>query len=540
VTVSPAASATAGTRADSTLNISNATGTVLARVTLTGTVAAAGPGGGVGGSCPSSVNIALNKPASQSSTAFGGAASNGVNGVLEADFGVHTDEQFNPWWQVDLGQVSTVCQARIFNRVNPEFLNRARSIAILASDDGNTFRQVYRHDDSVWGAGGSPLSPQVAPFTGRYIRLRLEENRPLYLNLREIELYGFAGTSVHGGGGGGGGTTSAVTVSPSSLTFATAVAVGATSQPMMLTLNNTGTATANVTITVAGPFTAVPPALSIGAGSSSAIAVTFRPVVASPAQQTGTLQVNIGATVAVTVPLSGTAGSSTPTPTCQAAPANLVSFFPADGSGADIRGGNTANLTGGANYGTGQVGQAFQFNGTTGYAQVGNPANLRFTTGMTIEAWINLRGSTNGVLSAIATKWGQIFTDTPDSDSWGLWVNTTAAGGRQLFSALHFNGARETTLEGGAIPLNTWTHVAMTYDSAASRFRLYVNGQQTATIAGSGAIYPSNRNVTIGREDSFQTRYFNGLIDEVSFYSRELSAAEIQSVFSAGSNGKCK
>jgi hypothetical protein len=33
---------------------------------------------------------------------------------------------------------------------------------------------------------------------------------------------------------------------------------------------------------------------------------------------------------------------------------------------------------------------------------------------------------------------------------------------------------------------------------------------------------------------------FEGLIDEVEFYSRALSAAEIQAIFNAGSAGKCK
>jgi len=33
---------------------------------------------------------------------------------------------------------------------------------------------------------------------------------------------------------------------------------------------------------------------------------------------------------------------------------------------------------------------------------------------------------------------------------------------------------------------------------------------------------------------------FHGMIDEVSIYNRALSASEIQSVYYAGSSGKCK
>lgn len=161
-----------------------------------------GNGGNPGAACPSTTNIALGKPASQSSTAFNGPASAGNNGILEPDYGFHTGEEINPYWQVYLGQASTICQLRLFNRIDAGFIDRARSIGVQASDDGVTFRTVYSHDNSIWGAGGSPLAPAIAPFTARYVRLRLEANARLYFHLREVEIYGFAGAS--GGGSGGG------------------------------------------------------------------------------------------------------------------------------------------------------------------------------------------------------------------------------------------------------------------------------------------------------------------------------------------------
>jgi len=42
----------------------------------------------------------------------------------------------------------------------------------------------------------------------------------------------------------------------------------------------------------------------------------------------------------------------------------------------------------------------------------------------------------------------------------------------------------------------------------------------------------------IGAHPTFLSRYFDGLIDEVSLYSRALSQQEIQSIFLAGANGK--
>jgi len=109
-----------------------------------------------------------------------------------------------------------------------------------------------------------------------------------------------------------------------------------------------------------------------------------------------------------------------------------------------------------------------------------------------------------------------------------------------LFGAIHQTGGKEPHVEGGNIPLNAWTHVAMTFDSASGQFVAYVNGQAVNSLQSPGAIYATARNVFIGREDSFSPRPFNGLIDEVAVYNRALSAAEIQGIFNAGAAGKCK
>ncbi|MBI3211028.1 MAG: LamG domain-containing protein [Candidatus Solibacter usitatus] len=109
-----------------------------------------------------------------------------------------------------------------------------------------------------------------------------------------------------------------------------------------------------------------------------------------------------------------------------------------------------------------------------------------------------------------------------------------------VFGAVHQSGGREPHADGGTIPLNTWTHVAMTFDSATGLQVAYVNGRAVNSTTSVGAILSTSRNVLIGREDSTSPRYFNGLIDEVAIFNRALSAAEILSIFSAGTAGKCK
>ena len=76
-----------------------------------------------------------------------------------------------------------------------------------------------------------------------------------------------------------------------------------------------------------------------------------------------------------------------------------------------------------------------------------------------------------------------------------------------------------------ALPLNTWSHLAATYDGAI--LRLYVNGAQVSSQARTGPIVTSSGALRIGG-DTVWGEYFRGVIDEVRVYSRALTPAEIQ------------
>ena len=72
-----------------------------------------------------------------------------------------------------------------------------------------------------------------------------------------------------------------------------------------------------------------------------------------------------------------------------------------------------------------------------------------------------------------------------------------------------------------ALPLNTWSHLAATYDGAT--LRLYVNGVQVASQAVTAPIGTSTGALTIGG-DALYGQYFAGRIDEVRIYNTALSA----------------
>src|SRR5204863_1152478 len=75
------------------------------------------------------------------------------------------------------------------------------------------------------------------------------------------------------------------------------------------------------------------------------------------------------------------------------------------------------------------------------------------------------------------------------------------------------------------LSLNTWTHLAATYDS--SNLKFYVNSTLTSTLPLTGSINVSSGVLRIGG-DSIWGEYFNGMIDEIRVYNTALTAAQIQ------------
>jgi hypothetical protein len=136
-------------------------------------------------------DLALGKPASQSSLSQWSVptgAQGGVDGVKNGSFGFHTGLETNPWWQVDLGAVRSLDRVVVFNRQDC-CAERSRTIHVLLSDDGRSFRDVYTHDGTVFGGAwdGRPLVVGLHGVRARFVRLRLVATD--YLHLDEVEVY---------------------------------------------------------------------------------------------------------------------------------------------------------------------------------------------------------------------------------------------------------------------------------------------------------------------------------------------------------------
>src|SRR3989441_755782 len=205
-----------------------------------------------------------------------------------------------------------------------------------------------------------------------------------------------------------------------------------------------------------------------------------------------------------------------PSPASAQTPGLVAAYAFNEGSGttvADISGNNNNGTITAATWTTaGKFGNALAFNGTSALVTVPNAASLQLTTGMTLEAWV--------FPTATPTGWRAIVDKTVD----GYYLmastdqNRPAAGGTWV-------GGNQNTYGPSVVAVNTWTHLAATFDGAT--VRLFVNGVQVASQAQTTALASTTGTLQIGG-DSYPNEFFAGRIDEVRIYNRALSAAEIQ------------
>jgi hypothetical protein len=140
-----------------------------------------------GGGAKRETNLALNRPAKQSSIYDPSNPRDPLFGVDgNKGTGFHTALEDYPWWEVDLGALYSLTEIRLYNRQDC-CRERARTLKVLLSNDDRTWRMYYSHDGSVFGDDGRPLILPVNS-QSRYVRIQLNERN--YLHLAEVEIYG--------------------------------------------------------------------------------------------------------------------------------------------------------------------------------------------------------------------------------------------------------------------------------------------------------------------------------------------------------------
>jgi len=330
---------------------------------------------------------------------------------------------------------------------------------------------------------------------------------------------------------------------PTSINFGS-VLTGQVAQTTLV-LSNSGNATLNVTsMTTNNPrFTIVSPlgAFALNAGATQQVVLRFSP--ATNRTELGQLRiVSNDPDGDLLIALSGE-GTNIPAPPCAPVIAGLVSWWRAESNGQDYVGqnhGTPVNL----GYAAGRVGQGFKFQGGSNYVEVPDSLSLR-AAALTVDAWVKFDslasiwgGRPHSDHLIIRKEWqrggGLIF----DSFALGKLRSDVSEGDRFFLTLAHSNGTATIVTE-GVLPVatNQWYHVAASYDGTTAK--LYLDGVRRYTFAWGQKLYYDSTPWRFGSSGEWDDGQFQGVLDEVGFYNRALSDAEVTALYNAGISGRC-
>ena len=168
---------------------------------------------------------------------------------------------------------------------------------------------------------------------------------------------------------------------------------------------------------------------------------------------------------------------------------------------------------------------ALNFDGVNDRLTCGNNPSVQLSGALTLEAWIYPTAWQSQVWQ------GNIINKEQNSPDYGYMLRC-GDNGRLNFNL--GNGSwHEITTAANTLSLNTWQHVAATYDG--SMMRLYLNAVLVDSMSLSISFTSIAQNLTVGNWSNPGTdRCFSGSIDEARVWSMALSRSEILS----GMNGE--
>ncbi len=162
--------------------------------------------------------------------------------------------------------------------------------------------------------------------------------------------------------------------------------------------------------------------------------------------------------------------------------------------------------------------RAALFDGSTSYIEVANGTELNPDSAITIEAWVYPTGFNPTGTSSIVSK--------DSRSSYALKLNQS---GQVLFYPIGDPGSWVISKSSTHVPLNTWTHIAGTYDGITAS--IIIDGTLDTSIDYiRGPIAHNTESLFIGGENDpgVFLADFKGAMDEVRIWNRALSANTIR------------
>jgi hypothetical protein len=164
----------------------------------------------------------------------------------------------------------------------------------------------------------------------------------------------------------------------------------------------------------------------------------------------------------------------------------------------------------------GKIGNAVKLNGGGEYVNL--PTGIvNGLSDFTASAWVN---------PASNDTWARVFDFGTGTGTY-MFLTVNGGGAGLRFAITTGSGEQQLT-GGGQLPLNTWSHVAVTLSGSTGT--LYLNGTPVATNENM-TLHPSNLGNTnqnwIGRSQFAADPFLNSTVDDFNIYDHALSGTDI-------------
>ena len=183
----------------------------------------------------------------------------------------------------------------------------------------------------------------------------------------------------------------------------------------------------------------------------------------------------------------------------------------------DISGNNNdgtmVSMTTGA---TGKINEAFEFDGSASHITAGTVFNVN-TGDFSVSAWVKFDSLSGGVVAM------SDFSN-PTNNKWLVYTDQV-----DQIRFLTKDSSNNDVYSTSTINTGNWYHLVVT--RSGSTGKIYLNGTLDTTGNTASGDISSGGTSSIGR---FSSTYFDGVIDEFAYYTKELSLSEVQELYNNG------
>lgn len=238
-------------------------------------------------------------------------------------------------------------------------------------------------------------------------------------------------------------------------------------------------------------------------------------------------------------------GAPTATPTTNPAtptpfPNDLVGYWKSDeGYGTSIKDSSDRANTGSVSATSWQTddlcvsGKCLLYNGTSSYATVPSSTSIQMANdNFTVSLWARSAGDTDGFLLIKRAS-------EAAPAGYNLYVGS---GSKVRFQISDGSNTVTSTPGNTNVSNNTWHHIVMVVNRTTDKGQLWIDGKQEGADIDISSVTGSLSNDTaifVGKDDSNDTGFYSGFIDEIKIYNSAHSASQIKSEFNSrgGLNG---